>query len=48
MNIEGSVVLLTGANGGIGRAFVKELLARGASKIYLGVRNMAQLVHAID
>jgi short-subunit dehydrogenase len=41
MNIEGSVVLLTGANGGIGRAFVKELLARDAAKIYLGVRNPA-------
>ncbi|WCM18313.1 SDR family NAD(P)-dependent oxidoreductase [Paraburkholderia bryophila] len=41
MNIENSVVLLTGANGGIGRAFVKELLARGAAKIYLGVRNPA-------
>ncbi|WP_313068142.1 SDR family NAD(P)-dependent oxidoreductase [Paraburkholderia sp. LEh10] len=33
------VVLLTGANGGIGRAFVEELLERGAAKIYLGVRN---------
>ncbi|WP_116141929.1 SDR family NAD(P)-dependent oxidoreductase [Trinickia diaoshuihuensis] len=41
MNIEGSVVLLTGANGGIGRAFVEQLLKRGASKIYLGVRNPA-------
>ncbi|RKP49573.1 SDR family NAD(P)-dependent oxidoreductase [Pararobbsia silviterrae] len=44
MNINGSVVLVTGANGGIGRAFVSELLARGASKVYLGVRN----VHSVD
>ncbi len=43
MNIEGSVVLLTGANGGIGRAFVKALLERGAAKIYLGVRNPASV-----
>jgi short-subunit dehydrogenase len=41
MKIEGSVVLLTGANRGIGRAFVDELLRRGASKIYLGVRDAA-------
>ncbi len=33
MQIEGSVVLLTGANGGIGRAFVHELLKRGATKV---------------
>jgi short-subunit dehydrogenase len=43
MKIEGSVVLITGANGGIGRAFVRELLKRGASKIYVGARDMASL-----
>ncbi|PYE14847.1 SDR family NAD(P)-dependent oxidoreductase [Paraburkholderia silvatlantica] len=43
MIIEGSVVLLTGANGGIGRAFVKTLLDRRAAKIYLGVRNPASV-----
>ncbi|APR35699.1 SDR family NAD(P)-dependent oxidoreductase [Paraburkholderia sp. SOS3] len=51
MKIEGSVVLLTGANGGIGREFVKELLARGATKIYLGVRDASSvedLVSASD
>ena len=32
-------MLLTGANGGIGRAFVEELLKRGAAKIYLGARD---------
>jgi NAD(P)-dependent dehydrogenase (short-subunit alcohol dehydrogenase family) len=39
MNIEGSVALVTGANRGIGRAFAAELLARGASKVYAGVRD---------
>ena len=39
MKIAGAKVLLTGANGGIGRAFADELLRRGAGKVYLGVRN---------
>ena len=43
MKIDGSVVLLTGANGGIGRAFAQALLARGAAKIYLGARDAALL-----
>jgi len=43
MKIEGSVVLLTGANGGIGRAMTQELLRRGAAKIYLGARDIASL-----
>lgn len=43
MNIEGSVVLLTGANGGIGRALTQELLSRGAAKIYLGARDVSTL-----
>lgn len=43
MKIENSVVLVTGANGGIGRAFVHELLKRGASKIYVGARDTASL-----
>jgi len=39
MNINGSVALVTGANRGIGQAIVAELRARGAAKIYAGVRN---------
>ena len=34
----GSVALVTGANRGIGLAFVRELAARGARKVYAGVR----------
>lgn len=43
MKIKGSVALVTGANGGIGRAFVNELLRRGAAKIYVGARDPASL-----
>lgn len=39
MNIKNSVAFVTGANRGLGLAFAKELLARGASKVYAGVRN---------
>ncbi|MFE2065875.1 SDR family oxidoreductase [Streptomyces sp. NPDC059467] len=38
MKIEGSVALVTGANRGIGLAFSRALLARGAAKVYAGVR----------
>ena len=39
MRIDGSVALVTGANRGIGKAIAAELLARGASKVYAGVRD---------
>jgi NAD(P)-dependent dehydrogenase (short-subunit alcohol dehydrogenase family) len=43
MKIEGSVALVTGANRGIGEVFVRELLHRGARKVYAGARDVAAL-----
>jgi NAD(P)-dependent dehydrogenase (short-subunit alcohol dehydrogenase family) len=46
MKIENAVVLVTGANRGIGRAFARELLARGASKVYAGARDPATVTQS--
>ena len=43
MQIKDSVALVTGANRGIGRAFVEALLERGASRIYAAARDLASL-----
>lgn len=51
MKIENSVALVTGANRGIGLAFARELLNRGARKIYAAARDPASItlpgVHAL-
>lgn len=39
MKIRGATVLVTGANRGIGLAFTRELLKRGATKVYAGARD---------
>jgi len=39
MNIQNSVALVTGANRGLGLAFARELLARGARKVYAAARD---------
>ena len=41
MKIENAVALVTGANRGIGLAFARELLARGARKVYAAARDPA-------
>ena len=46
MKIENAVVLVTGANRGIGLVFAQELLARGARKVYAGARDPASVTHA--
>src|SRR5215467_11100283 len=39
MKIENSIALVTGANRGIGLALAKQLVARGAKKVYAGARD---------
>ncbi|MDB5848324.1 MAG: Short-chain dehydrogenase [Rhodoferax sp.] len=43
MNITHAIALVTGAHGGIGRAFVADLLRRGAAKVYVTARDTASL-----
>ena len=43
MKIGGSVALVTGANRGLGRAYARELVRRGAAKVYGAARQPAQV-----
>lgn len=43
MNLNGSVALVTGANRGIGQAFVEALVQAGATRIYATARNVDSL-----
>ena len=38
MKVAGSVALVTGANRGLGRAYTRELVSRGAAKVYGAAR----------
>lgn len=44
MDIKGKTVLVTGANGGIGRALVEALLEKGVAKVYAAARSVAAVV----
>jgi NAD(P)-dependent dehydrogenase (short-subunit alcohol dehydrogenase family) len=44
MKIDNAVAVVTGANRGIGLAFTRELLARGARKVYAGARDPSTIV----
>jgi NAD(P)-dependent dehydrogenase (short-subunit alcohol dehydrogenase family) len=44
MDIAGSIVLVTGANRGLGAAFCRALLKQGAAKVYGGARNPDSVV----
>jgi NAD(P)-dependent dehydrogenase (short-subunit alcohol dehydrogenase family) len=46
MKIHNTTVLITGANRGLGLAFAREALARGARKVYAGVRDTTKLTLA--
>jgi NAD(P)-dependent dehydrogenase (short-subunit alcohol dehydrogenase family) len=41
MQIEGATALVTGANRGLGRAYARELVRRGAARVYGAARNPA-------
>src|ERR1700740_3524607 len=43
MKIDGSVALVTGANRGLGRAYARELVRRGAARVYGAARQPAQV-----
>ncbi len=43
MKIENSVALVTGANRGIGAQFARDLLRRGASKVYAAARDTGRI-----
>ena len=43
MQISGSVALVTGADRGLGRAFARELVRRGAARVYGAARDPAKV-----
>lgn len=48
MDITNAVAIVTGANRGIGEAFVRELLKAGAAKVYVGARDPASAAHLAE
>jgi NAD(P)-dependent dehydrogenase (short-subunit alcohol dehydrogenase family) len=47
MQLEKTVALVTGANGGIGRYYVEALRTAGVSRIYAGARDPHSLAHIV-
>ena len=48
MSLQNKVILVTGANRGIGAALVRELLKSGVAKVYAGARSVASLPDFFD
>jgi NAD(P)-dependent dehydrogenase (short-subunit alcohol dehydrogenase family) len=46
--LEGQTVLVTGANRGLGREFVEQLLTRGAAKVYAAARQPGSITSVDD
>jgi NAD(P)-dependent dehydrogenase (short-subunit alcohol dehydrogenase family) len=44
MKFEGSVAFVTGANRGLGKAYVEALRAAGAAKLYAGARQPSDII----
>jgi NAD(P)-dependent dehydrogenase (short-subunit alcohol dehydrogenase family) len=47
MNVQGTVAFVTGANRGIGQAYVQALVAAGASRIYAAARTVETLQETV-
>jgi NAD(P)-dependent dehydrogenase (short-subunit alcohol dehydrogenase family) len=45
MDVQGCVAIVTGANRGIGEAFVRVLIQEGAARVYAGARDPASAAH---
>jgi NAD(P)-dependent dehydrogenase (short-subunit alcohol dehydrogenase family) len=45
MKVQDAIVLITGANRGIGLAFAEAALARGARKVYAGARRPSSIAN---
>ena len=48
VSVSNKVVLVTGANRGIGQALVREAIAQGAAKVYAGARHLNKLTSLQD
>jgi NAD(P)-dependent dehydrogenase (short-subunit alcohol dehydrogenase family) len=48
MELTGKVVLVTGANGGLGEALVKALIDKGIAKVYAAARNSAAVTDLVQ
>ena len=47
MKIGGSVALVTGANRGLGQVYARELVSRGAARVYGAARDPASVTEQI-